>query len=196
MLASLVPIRQGVSMQVDAGRKPAMAGRLQGSRAGSSRLQRMSLAVPRPCGPDDGREIRMRGAEFQCLARRGGVGDQIGGSPARRGFTRWGTARPVSREEAGPTTPHWPGAHASASWSYGAALAVTLQLRCADVATISGISNRHVASRIGATRTLPPSLRRAERSATIPAARQRLQRIAKQMIDEKNFDHGDIRRSP
>ncbi|MDO9057832.1 MAG: hypothetical protein Q7U92_02255, partial [Bradyrhizobium sp.] len=59
-----------------------------------------------------------------------------------------------------------------------------------------GITNRHVASQIGATRALPPSPRRAERTAAIPAARQRLERFANQLIDKKNFDHGNIRRSP
>src|ERR1700692_4482678 len=46
--------------------------------AGFGRLQRMSDLMPGPCGPDDGRKIRMCGMELQDAARRGGIGDQIG----------------------------------------------------------------------------------------------------------------------
>src|SRR3977135_383305 len=51
--------------------------KLAGSQ-GRLRLPRVSLAVPCPGGPDDGREIRMGAAEFQDFARRGCIRNQIG----------------------------------------------------------------------------------------------------------------------
>src|SRR6267154_2421694 len=46
-------------------------------------------------------------------------------------------------------------------------------------------------SRVGGFRAPSPAPRSAEEAATIPAPRNRLQRIACQLIEKENLDHGE-----
>jgi hypothetical protein len=58
----------------------------------------------------------------------------------------------------------------------------------------SGIDQTGNTSRIGAFRASTLTARNAEETAAPPPSCSRLHRIACQLIDKENFDHGEVRR--